>query len=521
MRHYQTRVCQAIVNSFAGRVNDTAFTKVLATAATGAGKTVIASCLIEGWTVKQKKKVLFLADTDELCDQSISKLYLSTGIIADLEKASSRASRMAMAVVASIQSMQGRLAGYPADHFGYVIADEAHMSMAAGWQKTLNYFHGGGARILGITATPERGDKQSLMRFYEHIAAEVPMAELIREKHLSPIVVETVPLEIRIESHIGSGDADNDAVGEELEAYYSAIIDAIEKHAADRKKFLIFHPSVAASKRFTSLLRQRGHTAAHVDGSSPDRAEIIEGFSLSRFRFLNNCAMLTKGFDCPDIDCVIILSPTKSRTNYIQKAGRGTRLYCPHGCTEWCDHMDRKENCLILDFLWEFEDHDVMGPADLLTDAPQQKKELAKKLKEGGKLDLLGADAFVTGEREADLLAKLKRQSGKTGTRVDALQFAALLHQPGLLDYEPVSPWESQAISPAQGGLLEKLGLDPAGIKDRGQASKIIDVMIRQETTGRASLKQIYHLTKAGVDNAAGLGFHEASRMLDKIFSKR
>ncbi len=523
LRRYQTRGCISVVNAFKGLVNDTAFTRLLLIAGTGSGKTVMASALMEGWTKKQGKRVLFLADSDELCAQSVEKFHDFTGIIAGLEKAEHRAPLAAPCVVGSIQTLSrdNRLERFPQDHFGYVIADEAHLSLAPTWLKVLNWFHGGGARILGLTATPGRGDKKSLMDFYEHVAAEIPMAELIGEKQLSPITVETVPLEITIKSEVGAADGDNEAVAAELTAYYSAIITAIGKHAADRRRILIFHPSVNASRLFASMLRQAGHTAAHVDGMSPDRAEIIEGYAQGRYRFLNNCQMLIKGFDNPPVDCVIILRPTRSRTAYIQMAGRGTRLFCPHGCREWCSHPDRKQDMLLLDFLWEFDSHDVMGPADLFTESGPQREEVARRLKTGKRLDLLETDQFVTSDREADLLAKLKRQAGKRGTRVDALAAAALLHQPGLLDYEPVAKWEAMPVSPAQREFLERHNIDPESVKNRGHANAIGDAIGDIMRRKGPTMRQLLHLTKAGIKNAHTMTISQASDALDRIYAKR
>lgn len=520
LRAYQKRFCRSVVDAFDGKVAGQPFTKVLGLAATGAGKTIMASALIDYYTKKKGERCLFLADTDELIDQSVQKLYKSAGIIASIEKAKDKASLHADTVVGSIQSMgiARRLSRFQPNHFDTVIADEAHLSMADNWQRVLKYFHEGGAKILGVTATPERGDKKSLMKFYEHLAADIPMAELIKARHLSPITVETVPLEIRITSKITEGE--NEDVAKELEAYYQAIIDAMDKHAAGRKKLLIFHPSVAASKRFTDLLLARGHAAKHVDGTSPDRAEIIEGFQRGNFRTLNNCMMLTKGFDCPDIDCVIILRPTKGRTPYIQMAGRGTRLYCPHGCDGWCEHPDRKQDMLLLDFLWEFEGHDVMGPADLLTDAPEQRAAVAKALREGKPLDLLETDEFITGEREMDLLEKLKRQAGKRGKKVDALSFAALMHTPELLDYEPVARWQREAPTSAQIQAFEYIGIDPASVRDKGHAAQIMDIYQRQKAAGLASVKQLKILAENGI-HRPGIGFKEAGLLIDEIFSHR
>lgn len=515
LRDYQKRFARAVTDAFDGKVNGTRFQTVLGIAATGAGKTIISTALMWYWSRKLKMKSLFLADSDELCAQSVGKLYTAGDIIGDLEKAESRASLRSDCVVGSIQSMQipARLERFPQDHFRYVIADEAHLSLTTGWQRVLNHFKAGGAQILGVTATPERGDKKSLMTFYDHVAAEIPLAELIRARHLSPFTVETVPLEIRITSDI-KGDGELEDVAEELKAYYSAIITAWEHHAADRKKTLWFHPSVKAAKVFSEMLMERGHSSAYVHGKSPDRAEILKGFEVGRFSHLNNCQMLTKGYDCPDIDCIVILRPYKSRTAYTQAAGRGSRLYCPHGCAEWCDHPDRKRDCLLLDFLWEFATHDIMGPADLLTDAPEQRAALAKRLREGKPRDLLAEDEFVTGEREQELLEKLRQQKGKRGQKVDALAFAAMMHTPHLLDYEPVARWQSMPVSPAQAEVLERAGVDVRSIKDRGMASAIMEVVIARRERAQATLKQINQLVRMGIPHTPEISKDEATAII-------
>lgn len=514
MRHYQKRFCRAIVDAYEGKIHGMKFTKLLATAATGAGKTVMASALMEHWSVRQNHRCLFIADTDELCDQAISAIHESAGLIADLEKAQNRASKMASIVVGSVQTIStaARLARWEPNHFGYVIADEAHGSMAPNWQRVLKHFHGGGAKILGVTATPERGDKKSLMKFYEHLAAEIAMAELIREKHLSPILVETVPVEIRITSEIGDGDSE--AVAEEMKAFYQAIIPAIQKHASDRKKVLVFHPSVSASKAFTSLLMEAGETARHVDGGSKDRPQVVEGFKAGHFRFLNNCQMLTKGFDCRDIDCVIILRPTKGRTPYVQMVGRGTRLFCPHGCSEWCDHPDRKQNMLLLDFLWEFAGHDVMGPADLMTDRPQQRAAMERRLKAGKPVDLLDADIYAKLDREGELLEKLKQNVGRRGSKLDALTFAAIMHQPELMDFEPVAAWEKHKPTEMQRKFMDRMGVDSRTVTSLGQAFHIVAALKRRNDYNLADMATLEKLLIAGVPDAQNMTKWQAGQLL-------
>lgn len=513
---YQKRACRKVVDAFEGKVNNTRFTKLLVQGATGCGKTVISAALMEYWVKRGGiPRCLFLADMDQLTKQTLRSVSAATGIIPDLDQAGDKASKLASIVVGSIQTLQSdrRMMRWDQNHFGLVIADEAHMSMAPTWQKVLGYFHRGGAHILGVTATPERGDQKSLMKFYEHVADEIPMAELIREKHLSPIIVETVPLKITINSAITDA-AENHALAAELSQYYQAIITAWEKHAGDRKKTLWFHPSVAASKHFTQLLMERGHAAGHVDGESTDQDQMLEAFDMGRIRHMNNCQKLTKGYDSKGIDCVVILRPTRHRTPYIQMVGRGTRLYCPHGCTQWCDHPDRKQNMLLLDFLWQCAGHDIMGPADLITDAPEQREEVKKKLKAGGQLDILETDQMVTGEREADLLEALKRQAGKQGSKVDALQFAALMDQPRLLDYEPRARWEAEPPTEAQLAVLARWEVDPGTVRFKGQASEMIEAMDKRREAGLANIKQVVELIRGGEVNARKMSFHDAADAL-------
>lgn len=515
LRDYQKRFCRAIVDNFREGPEGKPMRRLLGTAATGAGKTIMASALIFERQKNRKPahRCLFLADTDELCDQAIKKIHASTGIIPDLEKAEHRASPMAGVVVGSIQSIAQpkRLKRWDPEHFQFIIADEAHLSMAASWQRVLKHFSQ--AEILGITATPERGDKQSLLKFYEHLAAEIPLIELIDARQLSPIVVQTAPITIPV-THRIQADSDSDEIAEDIRPYWNAVLDAIEQYAATRRKILVFHPSIKASQEFTVMAQDRGIAAEHVDGQSPDRAQIIEGFSQGRFRMLNNAQLLTKGFDVPDIDTVIVLRPTKSRTAYIQMVGRGTRIFCPHGCPEWCDHPDRKQDMLLLDFLWEFADHDVMGPADLVTDAPQQKKELAEAAKDGGLHDLFGLDREIIDKREQDLIKRMQDAARHRAQRFDARTWAAALHQPELLEYRPLAPWEHKPPTEKQIQWLEEIAVDTSTVDNRGLASKLITTVVDRRMKGMSEPTQIVELAKRGIAGGA-MRYAEADIILN------
>ena len=132
LHDFQKRWCRRTFEAFRTGIEGRPLTKVLATAATGAGKTVMASALIYATVRSLKKRTLFLADTDDLVDQGATGIFKASGLIASIEQATNQGNRSSMNVVGSIQSISqpARLASWPADHFGLVIADEAHLSMA-------------------------------------------------------------------------------------------------------------------------------------------------------------------------------------------------------------------------------------------------------------------------------------------------------------------------------------------------------------------------------------------------------
>lgn len=523
LRQYQRDFCNAVHRAFKHGTAGGPVRRVLGAAGTGAGKTVMADALTER-RVERREKVLFLADRDELVEQGAASLHAATGIFADLEKGSSKASLKSDVVVGSIQSMtsNGRHRRFEQNHFGLVIADEAHLSMAPNWQSVLNWFDGAPTtNTLGITATPERGDGIPLMKWWEHLAHEIPMKTLIESRHLSPIMVRTVPLEIAIKGKVGDGEMED--VAAELQAYWQKIIDAIEEHCADRRSILIFHPSCKSSRDFSDELLKRGHASMHVQGDDPDRKETVAGFKRGDFRILNNAQMLTTGFDAPRVDCIIILRPTRSRTTYVQMAGRGTRLFCPHGCREWCDHDDRKHHMLLLDFLWQAADMNLMSPAFLTTDNKEQAAAMTRKFRDGTGKDqsLLTVDEQAYGEREEQMVRRLRKAAQQRGICIDARSFGAVFHQPELMDYQPTARWEMRPPTPKQLTILRDRGIDVATVKTLGQASQLLDFLFSRSHADMATAKQVMLMRERGIKDAHAKTFKEANTIIDNLMGNR
>lgn len=517
LRDYQQRFCRLVVAAFLkGCEGQGPFSKVLGVAATGAGKTIMAAALV-WWIVKKPirtGRVLMLADTDELVQQAADKILAATGLIPDIEKAASHASLESDVVVGSIQTLSRRLERWPQEHFDLVIADEAHLSMAKNWQRVLGHFEGGGGRVLGITATPERGDGQKLMRYYDHIADEIGLFDLIERGHLAPITVQVCPLKIDCTAiatkkrGLKKGDFDDQELEEAIEPYLEAVIDEWQQHAGDRCT-LIFHPSIRASKKFTAMLQERGIAAAHVDGTSKDRKEILKRFESGEIQVLNNAQLLTKGYDCPRISCIINLRPTKSRTQYLQMVGRGTR------------NCDGKVDCLLLDFLWQFQELGIMRPAALIAKGDEHEEAVAAVMNRGKPMALGEASDEAEREREQQIIRQLKKAAERaTREQYDARVLGALLHQPDLIDYEPRAKWERHQLTRGQKNFLEKQGVDTRTVKGLGHGAKIMHALAERRKHGKATPRQVAELVAMDVPDAVQMTFTEAMGILDRMIAE-
>lgn len=515
LRDYQDAAHTAIMDGFeAGRKRQ------LVVAATGSGKTVLFSVVAKSHL---PRRTLILTDQIDLVGQTVAKVREVTGIYADTEQASSQASLAAKVVVATVQTMRARLARFPRDHFGLVVADECDRAMAPQWQAVLSHFHDH-ARVLGVTATPKRTDKKSILAYFQHKAFEVGALELIGRGYLAPITVRTIPLTIHLEDiESRAGDYEAEALARQIEGMFGAVVDAIREHAGDRK-ILAFLPLRETSRKFVQTCLDRGLNARHIDGESPDREQIKQAFRDRRFQLLSNPILLGRGYDDPSIDCVINLRPTQSLSLYQQIVGRGTRLYCPHGCHGPCQHEDRKKDLLLLDFLYQFKGMGPIRPAHLIAETDERAKAISRISEQSqGALDLRDLAASAQAEIEASLvramLDAMKKVRGGKGEYFNAFHWAANLKIHDLIDYTPETEAES---APPQKGLVTKLrdaGFIPETVTCQGHAEKIWAVIKARREAQLASFKQIFWLRKFGIENAENMSREEAGRWLDKCFA--
>lgn len=361
LRPYQQEAREAIFEQWDGGV-----LKTLLVLPTGCGKTIVFAKVTED-CVRRGDRVLILAHRGELLEQAADKIRQSTGLGCAVEKAEETCmGSWFRVVVGSVQTMmrEKRLGQFPEDYFQTIIIDEAHHCISDSYQKVLNHFSS--AKILGVTATPDRGDMRNLGSYFESLSYEYTLPKAIKEGYLSPIKALTIPLKIDMTGvGVQAGDFKASDISTALDPYLQGIAQEMEKYCKD-KKTVVFLPLVKTSQKFRDLLNAHGFRAAEVNGDSQDRSEVLEAFDRGEYNVLCNSMLLTEGWDCPSVDCVVVLRPTKVRSLYCQMVGRGTRL------------SPGKDHLLLLDFLWHTERHELCHPASLIC----QDEEVAKKMTE-------------------------------------------------------------------------------------------------------------------------------------------
>ena len=505
LRPYQQAAADAVFGQWQSGVN-----KTLLVLPTGTGKTVVFASITEN-CVKNGDRVLILAHRGELLQQAADKLLKFTGLRCAVEKAEeSCLGSWYRVAVGSVQSLQrpARLGRFPTDYFDTIIIDEAHHCVSDGYLRVLDYFSG--AKVLGVTATPDRGDMKNLGQVFDSLAYEYTLPAAIKDGYLCPIKALTIPLQLDI-SGVGvqSGDFKPGELGTALDPYLDQIADEMEHYCKDRKT-VVFLPLVKTSQKFKDILNRHGFRAAEVNGDSEDREQVLQDFEQDRYNVLCNSMLLTEGWDCPSVDCVIVLRPTKVRALYSQMVGRGTRLH------------PGKDHLLLLDFLWHTERLDLCHPADLVC----EDREVAQKMTEevndkGAAVDLLEAqqqaESDVVAQREEALAKTLSEMRTRKRKLVDPLQYAMSIQDPGLTSYVPAFGWETESPSAKQKAQLEKYGIFPDEIKTAGEAQRILDRMAERRSDGLTTPKQIRFLESKGFLHVGTWGFESAKAMIDRI----
>lgn len=505
LRPYQEEAMKAVFREW-----EDGHSRTLLVLPTGTGKTIVFSKIIEE-CVKRGERVLVMAHRGELLEQAADKLANATGLGCAVEKAQeSCLGSFYRVVVGSVQTLMQpkRLSTFNENYFDTIIVDEAHHCAADSYQRILDHF--GGAKVLGVTATPDRADMKNLGAIFDSLAFEYTLPKAIREGYLSKIKAQTIPLQLDLRSvSMQAGDFKTSELGSALDPYLEQIAEEMRTYCEGRKT-VVFLPLVKTSQKFTELLNQKGFKAVEVNGSSDDRKQILADFDAGKYDILCNSMLLTEGWDCPSVDCIVVLRPTKSRSLYCQMVGRGTRL------------NPGKTHLLLLDFLWLINKHELCRPAYLISTDEDVIKIATEKLeKEDMPMDIEDvveeAESDAVAQREEALARELEAMKRKKRALVDPLQFEMSILAKDLSDYKPNFGWECEEPSKKQKDALEKAGIFTDDIESAGKAALLLDKIQKRRIDGLTTPKQIRCLERYGFKHVGQWPFEEANKMIKMI----
>lgn len=278
---------------------------------TGAGKSATTAYMVG----RTKMRTLILCHRRELLDMISSGLPVEHGLILPGKKTPQN-----KILVGMVQTVQRRLRDLP--DVQWVISDECHLAMAAGWQSILKHF--ASAKHLGMSATPCRLDGKGLGETFDEIVYGPSIRELVDLGHLVPNRTFAPPHTVK-KLHKKGGDFD---MAEASVAYSDAKIlgDAVEhlRRLGAERRTLVFCCDIAHAERTSLRFREYGFSASFVHGGMDKdlRSKEVDDFRAGRTQVLCNVDLLTTGFDMPAIEAGVFLRPTQSLALYLQMCGR-------------------------------------------------------------------------------------------------------------------------------------------------------------------------------------------------------
>ena len=295
---------------------------VLAVLPTGGGKTVCFSHIAQ-FAARKGNRTCILVHRAELLDQasrSLNSMGVTHGRIA-----AGRSMDLSHAVqVASVQTLARRLHKLPRDFFQLIVVDEAHHTNANQWRVTIEHFRS--ARLLGVTATPCRGDGRGLGEWYEAMV-EGPSAAwltdhgfLARARVLAPPGFDTAGIRKRM------GDFDPKQAEQRVGTIMGDCLSHYRKHLSGQTA-IAFCCSVAHAEAVAALFMGAGISAASIDGTmdGATRRDLLQALGTGRIKVLTSCALIGEGVDVPSVGGCILLRPTQSVSLHLQMIGRCLR----------------------------------------------------------------------------------------------------------------------------------------------------------------------------------------------------
>jgi superfamily II DNA or RNA helicase len=295
---------------------------------TGAGKTVIL------WHVLKslQKRAVIVAPTRELTEQleETGREVVGYGNVYLKKKSYWPEDRQNLIMTCQAATFAQKGDGLDKYDAEVLVVDEAHRSRSKGLESLIEYYLERGAKVLGLTATPERMDGRSLLDVYQELTYKTTLVDLIRKGYLVDLECYKVKTRQKIdEMKYSMGDLAPSVLRKlDVDARNEIILDVYLNRCPGTKS-LVFCLNVDHAEKMADQFMRHGIMAAAIHGgmSRTMRQAILRCYKEGSVKVLCNCQLLTEGFDEPSIESLILARPTKSKTLYCQMVGRGVRPF--------------------------------------------------------------------------------------------------------------------------------------------------------------------------------------------------
>jgi DNA repair protein RadD len=411
LRPYQLDAVEGLRNSMRAKHK-----RILLVVPTGGGKTLIATDVIKS-AVAKHRRVLFVAHRRELIEQASSKLY-GAGIPHGLILSEKDESPLERVQVASVQTLESRVFKRkskelpPAD---VVIFDEGHHAVSPTWLRLAESYPE--AVLIGLTATPVRGDGKGLGHLYTDMVLGPSISWLTNhpDKYLVPVRYYEPSLPDLYGLKILAGDYNQKQLDERMNRpkLVGDVVANWGEIAADRKT-VVFASSVDHSIHLAREFQREGVAAEHLDGKTAinERERILIDLASGRLQVVVNCAVLTEGWDMPDVSCCVLARPTKSLGLYLQCAGRVLRPAPGKADTLLIDHSGalREHGRIDSPFQWSLDTKEKIATRE----RKRKEKQPAKSI------TCEKCSAVYQGQRLCPECGHTPPRFGKAGTHLEA-----------------------------------------------------------------------------------------------------
>lgn len=520
---------------------------------TGLGKTVCA-CLIASQALQQPGDLLFLAHREELLTQAADALCEVVDIAdVEIEAADQRTrlgDRAPRVVVASKDSMcqPGRLALFASDRFTTVVIDEAHHAIRANASYSRIVDHFARAKVVGFTATPDRGDGARLDASFECVAFSYDIGPAIDDGWLVPLIVQAVAVkDYDISAVRGTKELNRADLSRVLEeetviqgvAAACVLYSGENMAAGTGRPTLVFTASVPCAVALADILNRRHYrdnsgAAAAVWSSykggrtmaPEERRAIVRDFRAGRLRYLVNYGVFGEGVDFPEVRLVVNCRPSKQRNVITQIVGRVLRPLSglTAALAAATDAASRraiirasaKPGGMVVDLTGATGKHKLISPLDVL--GGSYDLAVVARAKQG-----LGADgrvladvALLQAQRQLEEHERQRRRHVIVEARlvaheVDPFDLFGMKNKRAPGWYDGTVPTAKQLAALTKAGFTER---DLAGITKR-LAGRLLGKIARRRASGQCSLKQAQVLARYG--EPADCTYGDARAKIDAI----